>query len=1090
MASFNHAEAQTSPIHHSSETGAAAAVQQAASATGSSLPHPSSAISSVSPVPLPVEMDRSPPLTPTPTPSSSFTTAQGNSAGAPLTGPASRIRAISPPTPAPSPQPHSRVQTPSLGALYTAAEEAAVPVTGWRAKAPASSPFFDPSQTAPPTPLSEADLLIHLRSQINALAPSSRSALLSQLIHDSAAVDLSPLLALITPRLKRDFLRTLPLELAFHVLGFVDDVKTLARASGVSRFWRALLEDEATWKHMCWKSGFAAPSFPFSTSVSYEEDAAALLSPTPATPFFAGPGGTTGERLRSLEFGTRPAEEDDHLYTPAGRERRGTLDRNALSEFAARAELFDLPPATLAAARAGTGGTGLGLAGSAIDHSGSAGQRGIGLPTGGLAQRRGLQQVPPVMVPTTPGPQRTQHGGALDVSDLRQSLVASQAPSATAPFPVASTSSALPLPARPAHQAQLVSPPMFAVPTPHQPASSPVMTTARSLQPLQTARHQPLPHPHLSPVAYRSPAAIATSTTSNIPSFPPPPPRPSSRPSAPQPFSYKKHFKTAYLTQDAWLHGPGRLLSTQMSADDGVVTSMGFDDEWIVVGMATSKVHVFEAGSGGYVRTLEGHDLGVWCLTLVSKGGGPRERIRTREASGEGAGEEDGKEWWEDWKMEGEAKQGKGKGKTREREASSASSTSVHSTEATSARASAANLNVPPPSATTDFFRDGATTPLAASFHSSPSSPSRVPLDPNTASSSASASTSHAAPRRRRSFPSTSSSASSPPPPPPESAPSFVGQEEGGGMGIGAGGPTGDRGMQAGVCGTARGWGQKGAVVVSGGCDRDVRVWEVETGRCLHILQGHTSTVRCMRVLDSRPIAVSGSRDKTLRVWDLEKGTCLHVLNGHSMSVRCIEVHGNKVVSGSYDATCRLWDVDTGECLQVFRGHIHQIYAVAFDGIKVITGSLDSTVRVWSAETGEFLALLQGHTSLVGQLQLDPVTNHLVTGGSDGRVLVFSLDDYEIKHALQAHENSVTCLQFDSRFLISASNDGRIKLWDFRTGHFIRDLADPCDAVWRVVLRDDKCVTLCRRGERTLMDVKTFVPSEEELANGVGGRRV
>lgn len=135
--------------------------------------------------------------------------------------------------------------------------------------------------------------------------------------------------------------------------------------------------------------------------------------------------------------------------------------------------------------------------------------------------------------------------------------------------------------------------------------------------------------------------------------------------------------------------------------------------------------------------------------------------------------------------------------------------------------------------------------------------------------------------------------------------------------------------------------------------------------------------MRCMRVIDGRPIAVSGSRDATLRVWNIEKGTAMHQLVGHSHSVRCIEVSGNKVVSGSYDATCRvsvlvslsdspladslpsqLWDVDTGECLFVYRGHIHQIYAVAFDGIRVVTGSLDSTVRIWSATTGWVLAFL------------------------------------------------------------------------------------------------------------------------------------
>lgn len=75
---------------------------------------------------------------------------------------------------------------------------------------------------------------------------------------------------------------------------------------------------------------------------------------------------------------------------------------------------------------------------------------------------------------------------------------------------------------------------------------------------------------------------------------------------------------------------------------------------------------------------------------------------------------------------------------------------------------------------------------------------------------------------------------------------------------------------------------------------------------CLHTLHGHTSTIRCLKVLDGRPVAVSGARDASLRVWDIEKGTSLHYLIGHTHSVRCIEIAGHYCVSGSYDCTARV----------------------------------------------------------------------------------------------------------------------------------------------------------------------------------------
>ena len=48
---------------------------------------------------------------------------------------------------------------------------------------------------------------------------------------------------------------------------------------------------------------------------------------------------------------------------------------------------------------------------------------------------------------------------------------------------------------------------------------------------------------------------------------------------------------------------------------------------------------------------------------------------------------------------------------------------------------------------------------------------------------------------------------------------------------------------------------------------------------------------------------VSGSRDATLRVWDVETGECLHVLVGHVAAVRCVQYDGRLVVSGAYDYT-------------------------------------------------------------------------------------------------------------------------------------------------------------------------------------------
>lgn len=259
-----------------------------------------------------------------------------------------------------------------------------------------------------------------------------------------------------------------------------------------------------------------------------------------------------------------------------------------------------------------------------------------------------------------------------------------------------------------------------------------------------------------------------------------------------------------------------------------------------------------------------------------------------------------------------------------------------------------------------------------------------------------------------------------------------------------------------------------GDTLVSGGCDRDVRVWDMASGQAMHMLRGHTSTVRCLK-MSGPNIAISGSRDTTLRIWDIKKGLCRHVLVGHQASVRCLEIHGDLVVSGSYDTTARIWSISEGRCLRTLQGHFSQIYAVAFDGRRVATGSLDTSVRVWNPTDGKCLAILQGHTSLVGQLQLRHDT--LVTGGSDGSVRVWSLQSYSPIHRLAAHDNSVTSLQFDDSRIVSGGSDGRVKVWDLARGGLVRELGQPAEAVWRVVFEEEKAVVLASRGGKTVMEV-------------------
>jgi WD40 repeat protein len=96
-----------------------------------------------------------------------------------------------------------------------------------------------------------------------------------------------------------------------------------------------------------------------------------------------------------------------------------------------------------------------------------------------------------------------------------------------------------------------------------------------------------------------------------------------------------------------------------------------------------------------------------------------------------------------------------------------------------------------------------------------------------------------------------------------------------------------------------------------------LRVWELETGRCLRVLEGHTDNVSSVQVTPDGQRAISASWDKTFRAWDLATGKCLSVLEGHTSWSHSMKVtpDGLRAVSAGHDRTLRVWDLESGQCL-------------------------------------------------------------------------------------------------------------------------------------------------------------------------------
>ncbi len=134
----------------------------------------------------------------------------------------------------------------------------------------------------------------------------------------------------------------------------------------------------------------------------------------------------------------------------------------------------------------------------------------------------------------------------------------------------------------------------------------------------------------------------------------------------------------------------------------------------------------------------------------------------------------------------------------------------------------------------------------------------------------------------------------------------------------------------------------------------EIKVWDVDKGKEVLSLQGHTGFVHSVAFSpDGKRIASAG--DETVRVWDTENGKELLTLKGHTAVVCsvCFSPDGKRLASASWDKTVKLWDAEKGQELLTLRGHTDFVRSVCFshDGKRLASASRDKTVKVWSLDT-------------------------------------------------------------------------------------------------------------------------------------------
>ncbi|KAI9731251.1 MAG: hypothetical protein M1818_007876 [Claussenomyces sp. TS43310] len=227
-------------------------------------------------------------------------------------------------------------------------------------------------------------------------------------------------------------------------------------------------------------------------------------------------------------------------------------------------------------------------------------------------------------------------------------------------------------------------------------------------------------------------------------------------------------------------------------------------------------------------------------------------------------------------------------------------------------------------------------------------------------------------------------------------------------------------------------------LLASGSIDHSVKIWNFED-KSTFSLKGHADWVNAVKIDSESRTVFSASDDCTVRLWDLDTKRCIKVFEGHVGQVQQVlplpadyepedadvedkddgtssnssttdlrdsalrasygtaftSCSGVKrplppryMLTGALDSTVRLWDVSTGKCLKTFFGHVEGVWALAGDTLRVVSGAEDRMVKVWDARTGKCERTFTGHAGPVTCIGLSD--SRMCTGSEDCEVRLYS----------------------------------------------------------------------------------------------------
>lgn len=274
-----------------------------------------------------------------------------------------------------------------------------------------------------------------------------------------------------------------------------------------------------------------------------------------------------------------------------------------------------------------------------------------------------------------------------------------------------------------------------------------------------------------------------------------------------------------------------------------------------------------------------------------------------------------------------------------------------------------------------------------------------------------------------------------------------------------------------------------GRRALSGHSD-SIRLWDLEAGRCLRIIQGSFSGVESLAMSADGRHALSGGDDASLRFWDVATGRCLRTFRSHRGTVSAVWLSPDARygVSAGQDNTLRLWDLPGAYTAPSQLSRPRPPADLNRLGAQVDALVADAREALATGDVGEALHRLAqarrtpgherapqllaewrqlephttrvglrsawlsreltGHTAYVTSLDVSADGRIAASGSADSTIRLWDVESGDCLGVLKGHDHRVeeVSLSADGRRLLSIGGDSTTRLWRVDTGECLRVL--------------------------------------------------